>query len=157
MTKRSPTLALAFFLCAASISCAKGSPLSPEDLQVAKTAWGSAGYSSYRLVLKITGDTIETGTFDIEVREGAITEATRNGAPLKNPDTFYTVRGLYKFLEDELELAEEPGRYFGAGKDSRIYMLAHFDPENGAPLRYLRAITETKHNIVVEVKELTPL
>ncbi len=156
MKKRSPTPLLALTLGLITISCAQGSPLTPEDLKTARNTWASTGYSSYQLVLEITGDTIEAGTFKIEVQNGAITHATRNDRELTTPDTFYTIAGLFKFLEDELELAKEPGRYFSAGPDARIYMKAHFDPKTGAPLRYLRAITEPRHPVVVEVKGLTP-
>ena len=139
------------------MNCAKGEAFSPQDLTKAHNQWKQKGFQSYALTLEITGDRIETGLFEIEVNQGEIIKATRNGDNLATTDRFYTIEGIFQFLGNELELGKEPERYFGAGPGARIYMRAHFDPELGYPTRYLRAVTDTKHNITVEVKELKKL
>jgi len=139
------------------IGCAKGETLTPADLGAAKNMWQQNGFQSYALTLEITGDKIETGLFEIEVNKGEITKATRNGDNLATTDGFYTIDGIFVFLENELELGNDPARYFGAAPGSRIYMRAHFDPQLGYPTRYLRAVTDTKHNIKVEVKSFKKL
>ena len=143
-------------LLAMTLSCAKGGPLTSADLSEARARWGAKGPASYQLVLEIAGDNVETGLFDIEVQQGKIVKASRNGSNLATTDSFYTIPGLFHFLDNELELGKEPGRYFGAAPDARIYMRAHFDPSLGYPTRYLRTITETRHNITVEVKRFAP-
>ena len=149
-------LPLSVLLLSMVLSCAKGGPLTSEDLSQAQARWGAKGPTSYQLVLEITGDNVETGRFEIEVTQGKIVKASRNRNNLATTDSFYTVPGLFHFLDNELELGKEPKRYFGAAPTARIYMRAHFDPSLGYPTRYLRTITETRHNITVEVQSFTP-
>ena len=139
------------------MSCAKGLPLTRAALKESQLRWAANGLPSYRLELEVAGDKIETGAFVIEVRNNRIDFATRNDQELQEPDHFYTVDGLFKFLSNELELGQEPGRYFGASPNSRIYMNVHFHKTLGYPIRYLRAVTETKQNITVTVTKLTKL
>ena len=139
------------------VGCAKGESFTPTELRAAEGIWKAQGFQSYALTLEISGDNVETGLFEIEVNQGDIIKATRNGDNLATTDKFYTVDGIFAFLENELELGKEPGRYFGAAPGARIYMRAHFDSELGYPTRYLRAVTDTKHNITVEVKRLKKL
>lgn len=137
--------------------CAKGSAFNEQDLKQARLRWQQNGFNSYYLTLEISGDKVETGVFVLKIKDGRISEATRNGVQLVKPDSFYTIEGIFDFLENELELGQEPGRYFGAAPGARVYMRAHFDPQLGFPTRYLRAVTDTKHNITVEVKKLEKL
>ncbi len=137
--------------------CAKGAAFTEQDLQQAQAQWNKNGLDSYRLTLEISGDKVETGVFVVEVEQNKIQGITRNGQAITTTDTFYTIEGMFQFLENELELGKEPRRYFGSAPGARIYMRAHFDPKQGFPTRYLRAITDTKHNIAVEVKSLEKL
>ncbi|MEZ4272038.1 MAG: DUF6174 domain-containing protein [Myxococcota bacterium] len=143
-------------LLVAAIGCAKGEPLTLTAIQDAQARWEARGLHSYRMVLEIDGDLIDSGRFEVEVRHDKITRLTRNQVAVASRDPFYTVDGFFKFLRDELEMAADPARYWQASPGTNIHQRAHFHAW-GYPTRYLRAVVGTKQNITVVVKDVQPL
>ena len=148
---RSWSLVVVVGVLLTTANCAKGEDLTRERLGQAAARWQQASISSYRMTLEITGDRIKAGTFEIEVIRNKIKAVSRNGKNIGSNDRFYSLDGLFKFLDDELEIAKEPARYFNAPSDTRVYLRAHFDPKLGYPTRYLRSVVGTDHNITLEV------
>jgi hypothetical protein len=140
-------------LCAAA-ACAAGQPLDRASLADAERRWHGRNLSDYRLHLSIEGDRIDAGDFTVEVRGGAVTSVERNGAPVDTRDAFYTVGGLFDFLRDELDMSASPDRFWGVPAGTMVRQRAHFHPEDGYPLRYLRSVSGTQHNIAIVVKSL---
>lgn len=146
-------LSLAFALLA--LGCQRGDPLTAAAIAQAEATWQDYGVDDYQLELDIEGDLVEEGKFRISVQDGRVTDARRNGKTISTRDPFYTVPGLFKFLRDEIEMAQQPALYWQAGPGTNIYQRALFDARAGYLKRYLRAVTGTKHNIKIRVTRLT--
>lgn len=138
------------------VACAKGEPLTLDALQEAQARWRASAPNAYTLKIEISGDLVQEGEFEVTVRGDEVVKATRNGQVITTRDAFYTVPGMHAFLREELEMAQNPARYWNASPETRIYQRAHFDPELGYTRRYLRAVTGTQHNVVITIR-LSPL
>jgi hypothetical protein len=141
----------------ASAACARGEPLSEATLSAAKARWAARGLADYDVHLEIEGDLVQEGEFEVEVRGRQVRVVRRNGAAVETHDAFYSVDGMFGFLGEELEMAKEPVRYWSAPADARIFQRARFDEDSGRLRRYVRAVSGTKHNIVITVDQVTPV
>lgn len=141
-------------VCLVNTACHRGDPLSVEILRHAQERWHYHANTTYQLTIQISGDRIEEGTFVSHVENSQIQTLTRNGTLVKNPDVFYSVPGLFTFLQDELELAKNPQRYFGGEAGAQVHQRVRFDNERGYPLSYFRAVFGTEHTIKVDVTEM---
>ena len=151
MRRLTPLIAVALLT-----GCTRGDTLTAEGLAAAKARWADQGLTSYRMEVEITGDRVEEGHFRVSVEDGAVTEVSRNDKPVVSRDAFYTIDGMFSMLGDELRMAQQAQRYWQAAEGARVYQRAYFDPDRGYCRRYLRAVTGTQHNIVIEVHQLTP-
>jgi hypothetical protein len=148
--KQSFYWAAILFLCAA---CSRLPALTPEVLNDAERKWSAHQPSAYRLVLEMTGDRVETGRFEIDVRGGAIVSLRRNGLIVSpNAGQDYTMEGLFRMLTQELSLAEKPAM-LGAPPGYSIYTTAKFDDADGRLIRYRRIVGGTSNSIEVSVLE----
>ena len=75
---------------------------------------------------------------------------------IENIDPFYSVEGIFGFLTDELAMAKQPTRFWQAAADARIHQRADFHQARGYCRRYLRAVSGTRHSILLEVVDLQP-
>jgi hypothetical protein len=133
-------------------ACSQKEPLVRGALEAGEQLWKMQGRSDYTLHLEISGDKIESGEFVAEIKGKKLISVTRNGQTLKNPDGFYTIEGLFRFLHDEIDLGRSPARYFNAPADSRVHQFMLLDKELGYPKRYVRSVFGTKHNITLEIE-----
>jgi hypothetical protein len=139
------------------LACARGEPLAGDRIEAAERRWQAAGLGDYRLALSIEGDRVQAGDFQIEVRGGTVTSASRNGTAVASRDLFYTVPGLFTFLRDEQGMAAAPERYFGVPAGTPVTQRARFHAELGYPERYLRAVRGTQHGIEIIVHRVERL
>ena len=152
LTHRTLCLGATAVTLLALVACARGENLTETQLAQAQSRWQQAGPRNYTLTMTITGDRIEEGRFVATVRDGALSSVTRNHRPIARPAPFYTVPGLFDFLSEELEMAAQPGRYWQAARDARVYQRIRFDDRLGYPTRYLRAVTGTEHNVTLDLE-----
>jgi hypothetical protein len=136
-----------------SASCSRLPTLTPELLTQAEQKWRSHNPGSYHLVVEMSGDHVETGRFDVEVRGNQISSLRRNGLVIRpNTGQDYTMDGLFHMLTQELGLAEKPAM-LGAPPGYSVYTTASFDESTGRLLRYRRIVGGTSNAIEVKVLE----
>jgi Family of unknown function (DUF6174) len=144
-------------LLVASAACSRLPALTPEILSQAEQKWDSHKPDSYRLIIEMSGDRVETGRFEVEVRSGQTISLKRNGLvipPTAGQD--YTMEGLFHMLGQELGLAEKPAT-LGAAPGYAVYTTAKFDDTTGRLIRYRRIVGGTSNSIEVNVKEYAAL
>jgi hypothetical protein len=115
-------------------------PLEPDSLEHALGQWRANGPSSYDLDVHVGG--AQPGRVHVEVRNGQVTTATRDGRPL--PDRgmdVWSIPGQFEMLEREFEFAENPQREMQAPQGARLWLRCAFDPKFGYPLRFHRFAT----------------
>ena len=108
---------------------------------------------AYHLVVEMSGDRVETGKFEVMVRDGEVVSLRRNGliiTPGSGQD--YSMDGLFRMLMQEIGLSEKPA-LLGAPVGYAAYLQVRFDPENGRLIRYRRSVGGTSNGIDVKVLE----
>ena len=128
-----------------------------EDVLVdAERRWRSEGPGLYRLVVEMSGERVETGVFEVLVRDGQVVSLKRNGQvvlPERGQD--YSMEGLFGMLRQELALSEQPA-LMGAPPGFAAYLLVRFDDGTGRLERYRRTVGGANNNIEIQVVEYTP-
>lgn len=113
--------------------------LTENSLATAKTIWKERGPKSYDLDVMVTG--IQQGTQHIEVRNGQVVGMTTDGvAVAEHSWKYWTVDGMFQFLDEELVQAKNPQMGFQISDPSKVYLSVYFDKEWGIPSRYLRQV-----------------
>jgi hypothetical protein len=111
--------------------------LEAADLTAAMESWSQHGPADYEITLQMGGAL--TDRRRIVVRDRQVVEMTVNGqAASKNSWAFWSVEGLFKFLEDEIRNKENPIPGMGVSDPRQIVLRASFDPELGYPTYFLR-------------------
>jgi Family of unknown function (DUF6174) len=146
----------AFFLAVplcAILACSRLPTLTPEILSQAEQKWKAHRPGAYRIVVEMSGDRVETGRFEVEVRSGQVVSLRRNGLIIRpNPGQDYTMEGLFHMLEQELGLAEQPATV-GAPPGYAVYTTAKFEDATGRLIRYRRIVGGTSNSIEVNIAE----
>lgn len=122
--------------------------LTREALDAAVARWQQAGPANYDLDLVLAG--AQTGNLHIEVRNGDVTQMTRDGkAPVQRRTwDFWSVPNQIAMMDEDLSAAEgDPQRAFGVADRGQIVLQAEFDPELGFPRRYRRQVLGTSNTI----------
>lgn len=139
----------AFFL----VACSPLPPLTSDVLIQAEQKWKAHEPAQYRLVIEMSGDRVETGTFEAEVGGGKVLSLRRNGMVIQeNPGQDYSMNGLFHMLEQELGLAEKPAM-LGAPEGYAVYTTAKFDDGTGRLIHYRRIVGGTSNSIDVNVRD----
>jgi hypothetical protein len=134
-------------------ACSRLPTLTPQILTEAEEKWNKQRPAAYRLVVEMSGDRVETGRFEVEVRGNEMVSLRRNGLVIRpNAGQDYTMEGLFRMLKQELGLAEKPAM-LGAPPGYAIYITAKFDELNGRLIRYRRIVGGTSNSIEVNVVE----
>jgi hypothetical protein len=147
--KRSCLLAPLLLIAA----CNRLPTLTPQILEQAEQKWVSQQPGTYRLVIEMSGDRVETGRFEVEVRSGQVVSFRRNGLVLQpSSGQDYTIEGLFHVLEQEMGLAEKPAM-LGAPEGYSVYTTAKFDDRTGRLIHYRRIVGGTSNSIDINVVE----
>ena len=134
-------------------SCSRLQPLTVDALTQAEAKWKQRRPDSYRLVVEMSGDRVETGRFEVTVRGGQAVSLNRNNLVLRpNAGQDYSMDGLFHMLEQELGLAERPAT-LGAPEGYAVYLNARFDDLTGRLIRYQRIVGGTSNSIDIKVLE----
>jgi hypothetical protein len=143
------------FILVAISACSPLPTLTPQILTEAKEKWNNHKPQSYRLVIEMSGDRVETGRFEVDVRSGQVISIRRNGLVIPaSAGEEYTMDGLFHTLALELGLAEKPAM-LGAAPGYAVYTTAKFDDMNGRLIRYRRIVGGTSNSIEVKVLDYT--
>ena len=133
--------------------CSRLPPLTVDALMQAEAKWKMKRPDSYRLVIEMSGDRVETGRFEVIVRGTQIVSLRRNGLDIKaNAGQDYSMDGLFHMLEQELGLSERPAT-LGAPEGYSVYLTARFDDVTGRLIRYRRIVGGASNSIDVNVLE----
>lgn len=130
-------------------------PVTRERLGEARARWAAADISSYDMDLQFSG--AQSGIYRVRVRGGRLKHITLNDGPA-NPseEEYWTVEGLFRIIEEELDLAEDPSRgAFPAG--TQVWLRMHCDPDLGYPVRFIRQVPGTNRGVQIRVLRLAPV
>jgi len=133
--------------------CSRLDTLTPELLDQSQQKWKTHQPVAYHLVIEMSGDRVETGKFEVMVRDRQVVSLRRNGLiirPASGQD--YSMDGLFGMLMQELGLSEKPS-LLGAPEGYSAYLQARFDAETGRLIRYRRSVGGTSNSIDVKVLE----
>jgi hypothetical protein len=115
--------------------------------------WQERPLLDYDMALNVHNDGQEIDRHRVEVRAGALVAQTLNGAPRATGDSSYTIEGLFRILERELEMAAEPRR---DGTTGHTTLRARFDQDLGVPLVFKRLTTlDDRRSTSIEVEEIS--
>jgi hypothetical protein len=129
--------------------------LKPEELEAAHTLWKLKGPKSYDMIYteQLNNDDHKT-VFVVKVRLGEVTEVLMNGKPVEptkvdgkvvDPRPYHSMDGKFRDIERFMDLDQK--------KDApRVYVIAVFDPETGAVLKYIRRVMGTTQRVELNVK-----
>jgi hypothetical protein len=132
-------------------ACSRLPALTPEILTKAEETWVAHRPGFYRLVIEMSGDRVETGRFEVEVRGGQVVSLRRNGLIISpNAGQDYSMEGLFRMLMQELGLVEKPAM-LGAPPGYSVYATARFDDATGRLIRYRRIVGGASNSIEVNV------
>jgi hypothetical protein len=129
--------------------------LTEAAFQAATEQWQARGPASYDLDVQIGG--AQPGVAHVEVRDGEVAAATRDGLPLQdwNKDE-WTVLGQFEALEREFEFAADPQGEMNAPPGAKISLRCEFDPEYGYPRRFHRYATGGAPEVYWRATRFTP-
>ncbi|MDX1644021.1 MAG: DUF6174 domain-containing protein [Thermoanaerobaculia bacterium] len=129
--------------------------LTVERLEAARTRWESRGPASYTLEIEMQGALEDRRR--IEVRNGRVTEMSVGERPASEDSrTYWSVDGLFDFLEAELRNAADPPPELGVSDSSQIVLKAAFDRRLGYPESFLRHILGRQQSTGWQVVSFEP-
>ena len=126
--------------------------LKPDQLTAARQLWQEKGPADYRLVYNISNNLSprekQIDQYDVTVRGGVVTAATRNGKT-EPPSRLgsYGMDKLLDFVADNMSKDQEPGR-------PRTFTRAMFAPNNGALLWYVRRVMGSFERVEITIEKI---
>jgi len=121
-------------------------PLTTERLTAARQLWQENGPADYEVTIELGGALSDTRL--IRVQDRAVVHMETDG--IEVPESawpYWTVDGMFGFLEQELRNAADPSRTYGVQDPDRIVLQAEFDPELGYPRHFLRHVLGTGQSV----------
>ena len=127
-----------------------GEPLTAELLAGARARWEERGPRAYDLVVSVSG--AQEGEHRIEVRDGRVTKMTTGGAAVREGAwEYWSVDGMFRFLQSELSNRERAGEAFGADA-ADVELRVVFDAGYGYPARFLRHVMGRRKSVEWKVR-----
>jgi hypothetical protein len=125
------------------------------DLDDAHKLWKEKGPKSYNMVYteQFNDDDHKTIIF-VKVRDGKVADVMMNGKPLeptkedgevRDPRPYHSMNAKFRDVERFMSIDEKEGA-------PRVYVVAKFDPETGAILRYIRRVMGTRQRVELNFK-----
>lgn len=131
--------------------------LTAESLAAAEARWRETGPKSYQLSVDIQGR--QPGVVELTVRDGEVTEMTRDGSAPEQRRTWsaWTVPSQFDMLHLELAHEQDSEEGFGAPPGSQAIVKAEFDARFGYPLRVRRQVLGANLDMEWRVTRFAPL
>lgn len=132
------TIIVIFLVWRFSVGQVSLPPLTSHIWHESREKWQLAAVSDYDLVVAVTGR--QAATYAVQVRNGEVTSATRDGQPLPQQRTWATwsVDGMFETMARDLESVEKHTSGRAEANTPQLQLRAAFHPEWGYPQRYLR-------------------
>ncbi len=132
-----------------------GEPLTIQRLLEARDRWARSGPAGYDLEVIVSG--AQQGRHQISVRDRKVVSMTTEGRPVEaSVWEHWTVEGMFRFLETELQHAERPEIGFRVKDKSQVVQYADFDSATGYPRHYWRHVMGQAVGIRWEIATFTP-
>jgi len=132
-----------------------GESLTRDGLATARARWEGGGPADY--VLEVTTGGAAGARHSITVRGGEVVAMTSGGAeasPAAWP--YWSVEGLFGFLETELENAERPQQAYGVGS-GEVVVRVRYHPRWGYPEYFMRHVLGKRLGIEWRVTRFEPV
>jgi hypothetical protein len=125
--------------------------------EAAAARWDANGPASYNLDVELAGG--RPGHVHVEVRKREVTRMVRDGVVPAQQRTWYywSVPGMFDTIEQELDMAQDPVRSYGASGAARVAMWADFDPKYGYPRQFDRVVLGADLEVHWKVTRFEPL
>ena len=113
-------------------------PLDPDLLAAARRRWEQNRPPDYDLEVRVSGR--QPADYRVEVRDGRVVVALRNGRPLRSERTFdtWSVPGMFNTLASDLAHAARWEAGQAEAGVPQLDLRCQFDPQYGYPARYHR-------------------
>jgi hypothetical protein len=111
----------------------------------AQQQWQGHALNDYVIVTHVTG--LQAATYQVDVRQGEVVEASRDDQPLADVRTWgtWSVPGMFTTIERDL-----------ANKSADLHLRAEFDSQWGFPRRYLRLDWRSGYEVTWNVTLFEP-
>jgi len=130
--------------------------LTPHDLETARKLWEQKGPKNYNMVYtQQINDEDKKTAFFVKVRNKEVVEVLMNGKPLEptkgddgqiqDPRAYHSMDAKFRDVERLMDIDQRKGA-------PKVYVIANFDPETGAILRYIRRVMGTTQRIELNTK-----
>lgn len=126
------------FLAVAAVLAVRGrslTTLTRQRFDAARELWRDAGPASYRIEVQTVGR--QAATYRVEVREGRVVTAERNGVAVSQPRVrgTWSVPGMFDTIASDVATLDAP-RESRAGPPLSLHW--EIDPRLGVPRQYVR-------------------
>jgi len=130
-------------------------PFTADQLKTARLHWSKVGPKNYEMDVIVSG--VQRGHHHIVVENGKVVKMSTNGEQV-NPSAwgYWSIEGMFEFLEQELSHAERPNLAYGVSDPSEVFLTAQFDPIYGYPQRFLRQVFGKNFTIEWNVQDFQP-
>ena len=119
--------------------------LTAEGLREARRTWEAKKPSAYTVEIETKGDLV--GRHTVEVRNGEVVRMTTGDVKAsRSAWRYWTVEGLFGFLETELRNSARAELIYGLGVES-VVLRVRFDREWGFPAFFLRHVVGKQRGI----------
>jgi hypothetical protein len=115
------------------------SELTPTRFYEAQQQWAQTGPSSYDIRVIVSGR--QAATYEVQVRDGTVIGAMRDGYPLTQQRTWATwsVPGMFGTILSDVRHLEQHQNGTATAETPDVQLRAHFEPTYGYPQRYYRS------------------
>ena len=120
-----------------------------EILQAKRALWSAKGSGDYDISIRIKVDRQDESSAAVSVKTGKILSQSYNGLERSGKEDSYTIEGLFRTMERELNLAGD-----AAEKNSTV-LKAEFDAQRGFPIVFKKLTTrDGARSYVIRLVEL---
>ncbi len=156
-----PRLAVVTSVLALSLltlaGCGGGEDVTTRSLREARQLWNRANIQDYNLEWTVSGP--RQGHYLVYVRGGrveAVQSILPDGRTIEahpGDPRYYSVDGLFRTIEEELDQAEDP-HPFGQPEGADVLLKFTTDPKLGYPRNYQRDVLGSRQSLSIDVKSL---
>ena len=123
--------------------------LDHEILQAKRALWSARGNGDYDISIRIKVDRQDESSAAVSVKTGKILSQSYNGLERSGKEDSYTIEGLFRTMERELNLAGD------ADEKNSTVLKAEFDAQRGFPIVFKKLTTrDGARSYVIRLAEL---